>query len=99
MDNPRPAPAAIRHDETLARFTVEVADQTAYLAYVVRDPGAVEFYRVFVPPAARGQGVAERITRRAFAWAAKQDLTVIPTCSYVRRLAETHLDLAARTRA
>jgi predicted GNAT family acetyltransferase len=87
----------IEHDEGGARFVCRTDWGDAYLAYAVRDAETVEFYTVFVPPQGRGRGLAEAITRRAFAWAADQAMAVHPTCSYVRHLAATDADLRAET--
>jgi predicted GNAT family acetyltransferase len=87
----------IQHDEAHARFICDAGGQEAYLAYAVRDATTVEFFTVYVPAAARGQGLAEAITRHAFAWAATHGLAVLPTCSYVRRLADADSGLKAAT--
>jgi predicted GNAT family acetyltransferase len=91
-------PPIIEHDAAGAQFVCRTDWGVAYLAYAVRDADTVEFFTVFVPPEARGRGLAEAITRHAYAWAATRALAVQPTCSYVRRLAATDPTLEAATR-
>ena len=60
----------------------------------------VDIQHVFVPVEFRGKGVAERMTRRAFAIAEKLNATVRPTCSYVRNtfLPRHHEEFSGFTR-
>ncbi len=83
------SPIKIRHDEERSRFVAEVEGQEAYLAYARIDDATVDFRHTFVPQALRGRKLAERLAREAFRWAEAEGHTVIPTCSYVRRLSES----------
>jgi predicted GNAT family acetyltransferase len=87
----------VRHDRDASRFVVELDGAEAYLRYRQVDEDTVDFRSTFVPQEFRGRGLAERIVRAAFAWAATEALRVIPSCSYVQRLAGHDPDLAART--
>jgi predicted GNAT family acetyltransferase len=80
---PAPEPKVL-HDPD-RRFYVEMNDDVAYLAYRRVDEKTVDYVSTYVPPPLRGRGLAERIVRHALDWAREQGLTVIPTCSYVRR--------------
>lgn len=47
------------------------------------DGKRMEIYHTEVPPALRGQGVAQKLARAALEWAQEEELKVIPSCSYV----------------
>jgi predicted GNAT family acetyltransferase len=61
----------------------------AVLDYELTD-GCMALTHTFVPPEFRGQGIAEKLVRRALADARAQQRTVIPQCSYVATFIERH---------
>ena len=44
---------------------------------------ALELYHTYVPEVFRGRGVAEQLCQAAFEYATANNLTVIPSCSYI----------------
>lgn len=85
----------IEHDTGGHRFRLRVAGGEAHLDYVVRGtPPAITWDAVhtYVPPSARGQGSAARLTE-AFVEAARlSGARVAGSCSYVGRWLEAHPD-------
>src|SRR5690606_25189677 len=72
------------HDERAQRFSLATEAGEAGLEYQ-RRLRQVNFTHTFVPPALRGQGVAEILVRAGLAWARQQGLAVEADCSYVAR--------------
>jgi len=79
------ASPAIHHDAG-QRFWLELNGEVAYLAYRFVDERTVDYASTWTPPTLRGRGVATRIVHHALAWAREQNLTVIPSCWFVRKL-------------
>lgn len=73
------------------RFEVAEAQGTAVLSYT-RDGDAVVLEHTLVPQEMEGRGVGSALTRSALAWAASQDLAVVPQCSFVREFLAKHPD-------
>jgi hypothetical protein len=48
--------------------------------------------RTYVPPAARGRGIAQRLVERAVEEAQRRGAKVDPECSYAARLFDRHPD-------
>lgn len=88
-----PVQDAIRHEAAISRFETGSGDSTALIEYV-RAGGRVTFVHTYVPPALRGQGLAERLVRSALAWARSENLKVVPQCSYTARFIERHAEFA-----
>jgi predicted GNAT family acetyltransferase len=74
----------VLHDDG-RRFYVEMDGDVAYLAYKRVDDKTVDYISTYVPPTLRGRGLGELIVRHALDWARERSLTVIPTCSFVRK--------------
>lgn len=87
----------ITHDESASKFFVVIDGAEAHLVYRRVDADTVDFVHTFVPPEHRGRGIAEALVRHAFAFARTHGLHVIPSCWYVRRLAERDPELGALT--
>jgi len=79
-----PTPA-ILHDPD-RRFYVEANGDVAYLAYQRVDDRTVDYISTFVPASLRGRGLGERLVRHALDWARAHGQTVIPTCTFVRKI-------------
>ena len=77
----------ISHDETHSRFLTPTEHGDAVIEYQ-RDDQAVDFTHTYVPPKARGRGVAEALVRTALDWAEAEKLHVQASCSYVARYIE-----------
>lgn len=45
----------------------------------------LDFTRTYVPPALRGQGLAEKLVRAALRWAKQQPYPITASCWYVAR--------------
>lgn len=79
----------IRHDENLHRFSLSADGADAVLDYRLfqTEDGAraVDFTHTWVPPAARGKGLAERLVREGLRWAKSEDLTIQASCWYVAK--------------
>lgn len=73
----------IVHEEGL--FRVTDAGLSAELLYLLTPAGDIDFYRTFVPPAWRGQGVGERLVRAGLAWARAQNYRISASCWYVQK--------------
>lgn len=70
------------HDQPASRFCVKLRGDEARLMY--RQTGRqLELYHTYVPEVFRGKGIAEKLCKAAFEYAKANDLTVIPSCSYV----------------
>lgn len=84
----------IHHDVAASRFETGSGDATSLIEYV-RAGGRVTFIHTFVPPALRGQGIAEQLVRFALTWARDEKLKVVPQCSYTARFIERHPEFAS----
>jgi uncharacterized protein len=56
---------AVVHQPDRQRFVHELPEGTAELAYMPDDTGTLNLYHTFVPPAARGNGVAATLVEAA----------------------------------
>ncbi|KAF1802761.1 hypothetical protein V8B55DRAFT_1482868 [Mucor lusitanicus] len=81
----------IIHDPGYCMFRIQLDKQnTAALCYLpTRCKNIVEFYHIEIPVAYRHQGLGDLLLYRAFQWAEKTQLLVIPTCPFVRKYLET----------
>jgi len=70
--------------ESGAQFYIAQAEENAVLDYRL-EGDCLNLLRVFVPPALRGQGVAEVLTREALEYAKSKGYQVIPTCPYISK--------------
>ena len=72
----------IVHNRERKRFEVALeSGGAAELTYTLQ-PDTLSITHTYVPDAARGQGVAGRMTQAALEYARAHDLEVIPICSY-----------------
>jgi hypothetical protein len=88
---------AFRKAFEVSEVVVEREDGGASGRYVVRLPGGHEGEMTYrkvrpgviaidhtgVPPAFRGQGIAEQLVLKAIADAREENFTIVPLCSYV----------------
>ena len=94
--------AITRTDETshgAYRVEVEGSDRPAELTWTARGPARIAEH-TFVPPQARGQGVAMKLVEALVADARDQGFTIVPQCSYVAAAFRRHdewADLLAET--
>ena len=71
----------VTHNREQNRFEVRLEDGLAELSYTLK-PGTLSITHTYVPDAARGQGVAGRMTQAALEYARSNALEVVPICSY-----------------
>lgn len=70
------------HNREQNRFEVALAGGgVAELTYILT-PATLTITHTYVPNAARGQGVAGRMTQRALEYARAHSLEIVPRCSY-----------------
>ena len=72
----------IQHDAVAQKFFITLGTEEAHLNYRL-EGNTIDFYHTFVPDSIRGKGIAEKIVKAGFEYAAQQKLKVIPTCPYV----------------
>jgi uncharacterized protein len=77
----------ISHDEARGRFTVATDHGDAVVEYRL-EGDSIDFTHTYVPPAARGRGVAEALVRHALDWAEQRQLKTEASCWYVARWLE-----------
>jgi predicted GNAT family acetyltransferase len=78
----------IQHDEPAGKFFTILEGREAHLTYKVVDEHALDFRHTYVPVELRGRGLAKALVAAAFAHAGERGYRVIPTCSFVRWLAD-----------
>lgn len=83
-------PVNIHHDRRAGRFHADLDGGEAYLDYDRLDETTLDLRSTFVPPPARGRGVASDLVKEALAYARQNDYRVVPSCPYVRSFIEGH---------
>jgi predicted GNAT family acetyltransferase len=73
----------IRHEPSAQRFVADVDGVTAYINYRELPNGTLDLHHTFVPPAARGAGIASQLTAHALNHARALGVSVVPTCPFV----------------
>ena len=81
----------VTHGDYVAKL--DKTDSTAKLSWTDRG-GVRHAEHTFVPPEARGKGVAEELVKALVADARQQGFKIAPDCSYVERYFDRHKDLA-----
>ena len=72
----------VEHDAVAKRFRVTLQGYEAVLMY--RQSGReIDLYHTYVPEVFRGRGIAEKLCKAAFEYAKANQLTVVPSCSYI----------------
>lgn len=89
----------IEHDQPGQRFLAHTGEGTAVLAYDRTGDRVMDIYSTFVPPAARGRGIAARLVEAAVAHARAEGYRIIPSCSYVVTWLRAHPDQTDLIRA
>ena len=72
----------VRHNPAEQRFEAEVEGLLSVADYTMREDQMV-ITHTFVPPDLRGRGIAEKLVRTALDHAQREELRVVPACSYV----------------
>jgi hypothetical protein len=80
----------IRHEREAHRFAMEVDGAFAFISYRERAGRVLDLDHTFVPPAARGRGIASQLTAHALRHARQQGYKVVPSCPFVAVFIERH---------
>ncbi len=73
----------IIHDRKNQMFTTTIDDSECYLRYNFPEKNVIDFYSTYVPGELRGKGIAALLVEEGLNYAEKNNLRVIPSCSYV----------------
>ena len=77
------------HNKSKSRFEMELGGQLAVAEYR-RDGDRILFTHTEVPPQFRSHGLAEKIVLFGLEVARRENLRVVPLCSYVARVLQRH---------
>ncbi|MCJ7554139.1 MAG: N-acetyltransferase [Ignavibacteriaceae bacterium] len=80
---------SVINDKNENRFVLNVDGNEVYVLYA-ESKNFLELYSTFTPPTHRGKGFAEKVVRSAFDYAIKKNLSVIPTCWYVKKFVDNN---------
>ncbi|MCJ7553009.1 MAG: N-acetyltransferase [Ignavibacteriaceae bacterium] len=75
---------SVINDKNENRFVLNVDGNEVYVLYA-ENKTTLELFSTYTPPAHRGKGFAEKVVRSAFDYAIKNNLSIIPTCWYVKK--------------
>jgi uncharacterized protein len=78
----------IANNEDEKKFYLRLDGKEAYLKYELKDGDIIDLKSTYVPKEFRGMEIGEAIVKEAFNFAEKNNLKVIPTCSFVKTLIE-----------
>jgi predicted GNAT family acetyltransferase len=67
-----------------ARYEARVGSELAGIADYRLGDGVITFVHTEVPPEFSGQGIAQTLARHALDDARERDLSVVPSCSFIR---------------
>ena len=77
---------AVEHNTLECRFDVVRGGKSiGYLIYSISD-GVLDIRHTVVDSAARGQGLGRILVESAIDYAKKEELTIVPSCSYAERV-------------
>ena len=79
------------NDKQGSRFLLDVDGNEVYLLYA-EDKETIDLYSTHTPTSLRGQGLAAIVVAFAFEYAKENNLKVIPSCWYVRKFLEKHVE-------
>jgi len=82
------APTVV-HNAAGARFELVADGKIAHLDYQLAGD-RIRFTHIEVPPAERGHGYAEDLTRTGLEYARRERLRVVPICPFVRTFLSHH---------
>jgi predicted GNAT family acetyltransferase len=73
----------IIHDKEYNKFYLIMDGMESNVKYSMRDEKTIEYWRVYVPSEQRGKGQAAALAEAALNYAMQNNLSVIPSCSYM----------------
>lgn len=79
----------IRHNEQQSRFEALVDGHVAFTAYDL-EPGQITFTHTVVPGELGGRGIGNQLAQSALDHARKNNLSVVPACSFVAGYVRKH---------
>jgi predicted GNAT family acetyltransferase len=79
----------VKHDIENQKFYLVVEGQESHLEYN-KTGNVLNFYHTYVPDELRGRGIAAEIVKAGLSFAKKNDLKIVPTCSYVASYIQRH---------
>jgi predicted GNAT family acetyltransferase len=82
----------IRHEPEAHRFVADVAGTTAYITYREGADRTLDLDHTFVPPTARGGGIASQLTAHALRYARAEGYKVVPSCPFVAAYIKRHAE-------
>jgi len=77
------------HNESKNRFEIALSGWTAFAEYRVERDRMI-FTHTEVPPQFRGRGIAKKLVLAGFDVAGKNNLIIVPLCSYAARVLQEH---------
>ena len=80
----------IRHDAAARRFTADVEGAAAFLSYRELAGRVLDLDHTYVPPAARGGGIASQLTAHALRYARESGCKIVPSCRFVAAYLKRH---------
>lgn len=80
----------VEHERGARRFVIHLPGGDAELSYRPAGAGVLDYQHTFVPPSARGRGIAARLVTAALEYAREQNQRVTPSCWYVREFMASH---------
>ena len=82
----------VTHDQEDWRFYIKVGEEEAELTYSYPEDTVLDFDYTFVPEAARGQGLADKLVQAGLTFARENNYQVIPSCPVVEAYVKRHLE-------
>ena len=74
----------VEKNDSKARFECWMDEQVvSYVEYIMIDPYIMDLPHTWTMPKFRGKGLAALPVKEAFEYAKKNDIKIIPTCSYI----------------
>lgn len=84
----------IIHDEPKQKFYVIVDGLESHLEYVKMN-NVLNLNHTYVPNELRGKGIASKLVKAAITHAQRNNLKIIPSCSYVADYFQRHKEYEA----
>ena len=84
----------VRHRPEEQRFSIDLPDGEAILAYTRPRDGVIDLQHTIVPGSAQGNGVGSRLVEAAMRHARDAGLRVVPSCPFVKHWMDEHPESA-----